>query len=143
MRPFAFAMNTNTAFSGSLKTNSCRYQKINLRSIRIVGGSHAVVVIDTTDKVQYYITTMRTLMFDGDGPGIPLQEYVKHFFQVFDLTATQEAIILIYYPDVAAAILRLELYFTSLLLPATEVAVIVERLLTVFVDKTGIVVKNG
>ena len=99
--------------------------------------------MDTTDNVQSYITTMRALKFEEDGPGIPLEEYPEHFVQVFDLTSTQEAIVEIYYPDVVAASLRLELYFTSPLPSATEVAVFGERLLTIFINKTGTVVKNG
>ena len=90
IRRLAIALNTNTAFTGSLKTNPFHYQKFNLRSIRIVWGSHVVVDLDTTDNVQSYITTMRALMFDEDGPGIPLEDYPEHFVQVFDLT-TQEA----------------------------------------------------
>ena len=143
IRRLAIAMNTNTAFTGSLKTNPFHYQKFNLRSIRIVRGSHVVVDMDTTDNVQSYITTMRALKFDEDGPGIPLEEYPEHFVQVFDLTSTQEANVQIYYPDVIAASLRLELYFTSPLPSATEVAVFGERLSTIFIDKTGTVVKNG
>ena len=84
-------MNTNTAFTGSLKTNPFHYQKYNLRSIRIVRGSHVAVDMDTTDNVQSYISTMRALKFDEHGPGIPLEEYSEHFVQVFDLTSTQEA----------------------------------------------------
>ena len=99
--------------------------------------------MDTTDNVQSYITTMRALKFDEDGPGIPLEEYPEHFVQLFDLTSTQEANVQIYYPDVVAASLRLELYFTSPLPSATEVAVFGERLSTIFIDKTGTVVKNG
>ena len=50
MRRLAIAMNTNTAFTGSLKTNPFHCQKFNLRSFRIVRGSH-VVDMDTTDNV--------------------------------------------------------------------------------------------
>ena len=98
--------------TGSLKTNPFHYQKHNLRSIRIVRSSHVVVDMVTTDNVQSYITTMRALKFDEDGPGIPLEEYPAHFVQVFDLT-TQEADVQILYPDVVVASLRLDLYFTS------------------------------
>ena len=120
IRRLAIALNINTAFTGSLKTNPFHYQKFNLRSNRIVWGSHVVVDLDTTDKVQSYITTMRALMFDEDGAGIPLEDYPEHFVQVFDLTSTQEANAQIYYPDVVAASMRMELYFTSPLPSATE-----------------------
>ena len=99
--------------------------------------------MDTTDNVQSYITTMRALKFDEDGPGNPLEEDPEHFVQVFDITSTQEAHVQIYYPDVVAAKLRLELYFTSPLPSVTEVAVFGERLSTIFIDKTGTLVKNG
>ena len=136
-------MNTNTTFTGSLKTNPLHYQKINFQSIRIVRGSHVVLDMDSTDNVQSYITTMRALKFDEDGHRNPLEEHPKHFVQVFDLTSTQESNDQIYYPDVVAASLRLELYFTSRLPSATEVAVFGERLSTIPIDKTGTVVKNG
>ena len=61
IRRLAIAMNTNTGFTGSLKTNPFLYHKFNLRSIRIVRGSHVVVERDTTDNVESYITTMRAL----------------------------------------------------------------------------------
>ena len=36
-----------------------------------------------TDNVQSYITTMRALKIDEVGPGLPLEEYSKHYFQVY------------------------------------------------------------
>ena len=143
IRRLPIAMNTNAAFTGSLKTNPVDYEKINLRSIRIVRGSHVVVDMDTTDNVQSYITTMRALEFDEDGPGMPLEEYLEHFVQVFDLTSTRETNVQIFYPDVVAASLRLELCFTSRVPSVTEVTVFGERLSTTFFHKTGTVVKNG
>ena len=119
----AYASNTNTAFTGSLKTNPFHNQKFNMRPFRINRGSHVVVDMDTTDNVQSYVTTMRVLKFDEDGPGISLEEYPELFVPVFDLTFTQEASVWIYYADVVAASLRLELFFTSPLPSATEVAV--------------------
>ena len=139
----AIAKKTNAAFTGSLKINPFHYQKLSLRLIRIVRGSHVVVDMDTTDDVEPYLTTMRALNFDEDGPGIPLQEYLERFVQVFDLTSTQEANVQIYYRDVVAASLTLELYFTSPLPSATEVTVFGERLSTIFIDRIGTGVKNG
>ena len=135
-RRLAIAMKTNMAFSGSLKTNPFHYQTFNLRSIRIFRGSHVIVDVVTAENVQSYITTMGVSKLDEDGPGIPLEEYPGHFVQVFDLTSTQEAIVQICHLDAVAARLRLELYFTSLLPSATEVAVFGERLSTKFFDKT-------
>ena len=108
IRRLAIAMNTNMAFTGSRKTNAFLCQKFNLRSSRMVRGSHVVIDMDTTDIVQSHITTMRALQFDEDGPGIPLEEYPERFVQVLDLTSTQEASVQIFYPDVVAASLRLE-----------------------------------
>ena len=55
IRRLASAMNTTTAFTGSLKTNLFHFRKTILRSIRIVRGSHVVVDMDTIDNVQSYI----------------------------------------------------------------------------------------
>ena len=131
------------AFTGSLTTNPFHYQKFFLRTLRIVRGSHVVVDMDTTDSVQSYITTMRALRFDEDGPGIPLEEYPEHLVQLFELTSTQEANVQFFYPDVFAASLKLELYFSSPLSSATEVAVFRQRLLTIFIGKTATVKKKG
>ena len=86
---------------------------------------------------------MRAFKFDEDRPGIPLEDYDNHFVQVFDLTSTQEANVQIYYPDVVAANLRLELKFTTPITAATEVVIFGERISTIFIDKNGSVVKNG
>ena len=143
IRRLAIAMNVNTAFTGTLKTNPFHYQKFGLSSLRLVRGSQVVVDLDTTQNVQSYITSMRALKFDEDGPGIPLEDYDNHFVQVFDLTSTQEANVQIYYPDVVAASLRLELKFTTPITAATEVVIFGERISTIFIDKNGSVVKNG
>ena len=73
-------MNTNTAFTGSLKSNAFHYQKILPRSIWIVRVSHDVGDMDTTDDVEYYIITMRALKFEV-GPDIPLEEYLSTSFK--------------------------------------------------------------
>ena len=99
--------------------------------------------MDTTDNVQSYIITMRALMFHEDGPGISPVEQPEHFVQVFDLASTQQGNVHDYNPDALAASLRSELFFTSPLFSATEVAVFEERLSTIFIDKTGTIVKNG
>ena len=136
-------MNTNTAFTGSLKNNFFYHQKSILRSFGTVRGSLVIGAMDTTDNLQSYNTTMRPLKFDEHGPAIPLEKYLEQFVQVFDLTFTQEPNDQVYYRDVVAASLRKELYFYSPLPSATEVAVFGERLSTNFLDKTGTVVKNG
>ena len=62
---------------------------------------------------------------------------------MFDLTSTQEANVQLYYPDVVAASLRLELFFQAALTETIEVIVLGERLSTIYLDKSGTVVKNG
>ena len=39
-----------------------------------------------TDNVQSYITTIRALKTDEDGPGFPLEEYSKHFLQTYSIS---------------------------------------------------------
>ena len=48
-----------------------------------------------------------------------------------------------YYPDVVAANLRLKLFFQTALTETIEVIVLGERLSTIYLDKSGTVVKNG
>ena len=86
IRRLVVAINTNTAFTGSLKTNPIR-------------------------NVQSYFTSMRALKFDKDGPCIPFEDYSDPFDQVFNPIFTQKANVQISYPDVVAASLRLELFF--------------------------------
>ena len=85
---------------------------------------------------------MKALKIDEDGLGTPLKEYPEHFVKVFNLTSTQNLIVQIYYADVVAASLNLQLYFTPHFPSATEVVDFREWLSTIFIDKTGIVVKN-
>ena len=143
IRRIAIAMNTNTAFTGTLGTNPFHYRKFDLREVRIVRGNQVIVRMDTRNIVQTYVTTMKALKFEDDGPNIPLSEYENHFVQVFDLTSTQEANVQMYYPDVVAASLRLELFFQTTLTETIEVIVLGERLSTIYLDKSGTVVKNG
>ena len=70
----------------SLKTNLFFHQKRNHRSIRIVPGNHVVVDMDTTDNIRPYITTMRAVKFDENGPG------KLFFFTFLLLPATEVAV---------------------------------------------------
>ena len=143
IRRLALAMNTNTAFKGSKDSNPYHYQKFNLREIKIVRGNQVVVNIDTSDDIRAYVTTMRALKFEEDGPNIPFDNYMDHYVLVFDLTSTQESNVQMYYPDIVGAGLRLEMYFAENLRHTIEVIVLGERLSTVYIDKNGAVVKNG
>ena len=84
--------------------------------------------MDTTDNVKSYISIMRALMFDEDGPSIPIGEYSDRFTQVFDLTSTQEATV---QPDVVAASFRFELFFTCPV-PSASVVAVSEKTLNFF-----------
>ena len=143
IRRLALAMNTNTAFTGSRDSNPFHYQKFGLREIKLVRGNQVVVNIDTSDDIRAFVTTMKALKFDEDGPGVPFSDYHNHYVLVFDLTSTQESNVHMFYPDVVGAGLRLELYFSRNLINTVEVIVLGERLSTVFIDKNGAIAKNG
>ena len=106
-------------------------------------GNQVVVNIDTSDDIRAFVTTMKALKFDEDGPGVPFSDYHNHYVLVFDLTSTQESNVHMFYPDVVGAGLRLELYFSRNLINTVEVIVLGERLSTVFIDKNGAIAKNG
>lgn len=143
IRRLALAMNSNSAFSGTKKSNPFHYQKFGLREIKIVRGNQVVSQLDCVNNARPYVTTMQALKFEEDGPNIPLSDYENHFVLVFDLTSTQESNVLLYYPDVVGGSLRLEMYFERNLTETIEVIVLGERLSTIFIDKGGSVVKNG
>ncbi len=86
---------------------------------------------------------MKALKFDEDGPNIKLSDFENHYILVFDLTSTQEAQIQMYYPDVVAGSLRLELNILAPITNTLELILLGERLSTVYINKDGRVVKNG
>ena len=59
-----------------------RLLRKNFRSKR-TSSKKRFLCFSRTDNVQSYITTMRALKIDEDGPGFPLEEYSKHFPQVY------------------------------------------------------------
>ena len=143
IRTLAIAMNTNSAFTGDKSGNPFHYQKFGLREIKISRGNQVVVHMDTSRNCVPYITTMRALKFYQDGPNIIINDYENHFCLVFDLTSTQQSELMIHYPDVISASLRLELYFRENLTNTIEVIVAGEQLSSIFIDKNGKVTKNG
>lgn len=143
IRRLAIGMNTNSAFAGAKDKNPFHYQKLGLRQVKIFRSSQVIVDLDCVNNARAYVTTMRALKFDEDGPSIPVSEFDNHYVLVFDLTSTQEANLQMYYPDVVAASLRLELYFSNAVEDTTEVIVLGERLSTIYIDHTGAVAKNG
>ena len=142
IRRIAFAMNTNSAFSGSFTENPFWYQQFDLRQIRTFRGGQPFVVFDTADNCRLYVTTMKTMNFQDDIPSIPIDDLKGHYVLVFDLTSMQDATENCHYPELIGEPLRLELNFTNPLENVTELIVLGERMSSVAVDKFGVVGKN-
>ena len=78
IRRIAIAMNSNSAFTGSLAENPFWYQQFNLRDIRILRGGQPIVHHDTTDNCRLYATTMKAMNFQDDFPLIPVDNFKDH-----------------------------------------------------------------
>ena len=142
IRRVAIAMNTNTAFTGSLTENPFWYQQFDLRQVRILRGGQPIVDFDTADNCRLYVTTMRSMNFQDDIPSIPIDNFKEHYVLVFDLTSMQDATENCQYPELVGEPLRLELNFTFPLEHVTELNALGERMSSVAVDKFGVVGKN-
>ena len=142
IRRVAIAMNTNSAFTGSLTENLFWYQQFDLRQIRILRGGKPIVVFDIADNCRLYVTTMKALNVQVDNPSIPMKDFKDHYVLVFDLTSIQDATKNCHYPELVGEPLRLELNFTHSLENVTELIVLVERMSSVAVEKFGVVGKN-
>ena len=70
IRRIDFAMNSNSAFTGSFAENPFWYQQFNLRESRTLRGGQPIVHHDTTDNCRLYVTTMKTMNFQEDIPSI-------------------------------------------------------------------------
>ena len=57
VRRIAPAMNTNSAFIGSLTENPFSYQQFDRRQIRILRGGQPIVDFDAVDNCSLYVTT--------------------------------------------------------------------------------------
>ena len=141
-RRIAFAMNTNSAFTGSFTENPFCYQHFDLRQIRILKRCQPIVDFDAADNCHLYVTTMKAMNFQDDIPSIPNDNFKDHNVLVFDLTSVQDATKKFHYPELVGEPLRLELNFTFLLEHVTDFSVLVERMSSVAVDKFGVVGKN-
>ena len=113
IRRTAIAMNTNSAFTGSLAENPFWYQQFDLRQIRILRGGQPIVDFDTADNCRLYVTTMKAMNFQDDILSIPNDDFKDHNVLVFDLTSMQDAIENCHYPQLVGEPLRLELNFTN------------------------------
>lgn len=143
IRRIVLAMNTNEAFSGTLKTNPYNYQKFGLRELRIFRGGKPFLMVNTTNDVRTYFNTLSSLDFDQDGPSISLQNYQSHYYLVFDMTSTQEANQDVLFPECIGSGIRIELYFDKNLDNSVELMVMGERFSTILIQKDGRVLKDG
>ena len=143
IRSLAIAMQINGSFTGQKKENPFNYRKFGLREVKIVRGNQTVIEMKCEDNLRPFVETMKALKFTDDGPGINLNHYENHYVLAFDLTSMQESNIHLYYPDVVAASLKLELYFSKPLTETIEVFVLGEKLVTTLIHETGTVTKHG
>ena len=142
VRRIAFAMNTNSAFTGSYTDNPFWYQQFDLRQSRILRGGQPIVDFDAADNCRLYVTTMKAMNSQDDIPSIPIDNFKDHYVLVFDLTSMQDATKNCHYTELVGEPLRWELNFTFLLQRITELIVLGEGMSSVAVDKFGVVGKN-
>ncbi len=143
IRRIALAMNTNMKFTGSLETNPYEYQKFDLRHVSIFRNGLPIVQLDTTNDVEAYYTTLKSLHFTRSGPAIPLSEFANHYILVFDVTSTLESDAELYFPELTGSRLRIELKFSKPLAEPVELFLLGEKLSTLYIDNQGKVTKNG
>ena len=77
--------------------------------------------------------------FQDGIPSIPIDSFKKHYALVFDLTPMQDATENVLYSELVGE--PMELNFTFLLEPITELIVLRERMLSVGFDKFAVIVK--
>ena len=142
IRRVAIAMNTNSAFTGSLTENPFWYQQFDLRQIRLLRGGQPIADFDTAHNCRLYVTTMKAMNFQDDIPSIPIDDFKDHYVLVFDLTSMQDATENCHYLELVGEPLRLELNFTHPLEDVTQLTVLGERMLSLAVDKCGVFGKN-
>ena len=142
VRRIAIAMNTNSAFTGSLTENPFWYQQFDLRQIRILRGDQPIVDFNAADKCCLFVTTMKAMIFQVDILSIPIDKFKDHYVLVFDTISMQDATENCHYPELAVEPLRLEPNFTFPLDHVTELIILGERMSSVAVDKFGVLGKN-
>ena len=72
VRWIAFAMNTNSAFTGSYTENPFCYQHFDVRQIIILRGCQPIVDFDAADKCLLYVATIKAMTFQDDIPQFQL-----------------------------------------------------------------------
>ena len=103
----ALPTNTKSAFTGSYFGNSFWYQQFDLRQIRLLRGSQAIVEDDSVDNYCLYGTTMIAMNFRDDILSIPIDNIKDHYVLAFDLTARQDVIDNFHYLELVEGPLRL------------------------------------
>ena len=111
-RRIAFAMNTNSAFTGSYTENPFWYQQFDFRQIKILRGGQPFVDFDAADNCRLHLTTMKAMNFQDEIPSNPIDNFQDHYVLVFDLTSMQDATENFHYAELVGEPLRLELNFT-------------------------------
>ena len=124
VRRIAFAMNTNSAFTGSYFENPFWYQQSDLKQFRILRGGQPFVDFDAADSFRLFVTTVKAMNFQDNIPSIPIDNFKDHYVLVFDLFLMQDATENCHYREQVGEPLRLELNFTFPLEHVTELFVL-------------------
>ena len=138
-RRIAFAINTNSAFTGWFTENLLLYQQFNLRQNKILTGGQQLVDFDAADNCHNHVTTMKAMNFQIDIPSIQIDDLKDHYVIVLDVTQLQGATGNCYYPEIFGEPMRLELNFNFPLEHVTELIALEERTSSVAVDKFAVV----
>ena len=125
----AIAMNTNSAFTGSLTETPFWCQQFDLRQLRTLRRGQPVVDFHSASNCCLYVTTMKAMNFQDDIPSARIDDFKDHFVLVVDLISMQNATENCHYPEFIGQPLRLELNFTHPLENVAELSVLGERML--------------
>ena len=127
VRRIAFAMNTNSAYTGPYTENPIWYQQFYRRQIRTLRGGQLNLDFEAADNCHLYFTTMKAMNFQGDN-------FKEQSVLLFDLTSVQDAAEDHRYRKVVGEPLGLELMFAFPLEHVTEFIVLGKRLGSVAAD---------
>ena len=142
VRRIAFAMNTNSAFTGFFTEKPFWYQQFDRRQFRTLRGGQLIVDFYAADNFRFYVTTIKAMNFQDDVPSIQIDNFKDHYVLVFDLTSLQDVSDNCQYPDLVREPLRLEPNFTFPQEQITELFVLGERMFSFAVNKFVVVGKN-
>ena len=91
VRWITIATNANCAFTGSHTENPFKYQKFDLRQIKMLRTGKPNVDIDASDNCCHYVTTMKAMNIQDDTPSFPFDNIKDQHVLVFDFTSMQDA----------------------------------------------------